>query len=66
MNEVTDIAVANHGSIVLLHPQSARAAVWLSAHTGDEAQWFGDALVVEPPYVRDIVEGAGEFGLEVQ
>lgn len=63
---LTDISVENHGTIALLRPQTPRAAVWLSDHTDGEAQWFGDALAVEPRYVRDIVEGAVEFGLEVR
>jgi hypothetical protein len=59
------IIVENHGSLYLLRPDTRTAQRWLERHVADDAQWFGGALVVEPRYVTDIVEGAREAGLEV-
>jgi hypothetical protein len=61
-----DIAVENHGSLVLLDPLSQRAAQWLHDVVSEGAQWWGRALVVEPRYVVDIVRGAVENGLRVR
>ncbi len=61
-----DIRVENHGSIYLLHPRTKRAARWLDEVIAEDAQYWGDAVVVEPRYVADIVNGAREDGLEVR
>jgi hypothetical protein len=61
-----DIKVEHHGSLYLLRPENETAEFWLNVHTDEEnRQWFGGALVVEPRYVADIVEGAREAGLLV-
>lgn len=49
--------IENHGSLFLVRPGTADVAAWLREHTDEEAQWFGGALVVEPRYVGDLVEG---------
>ncbi len=69
-----DIKVENHGTIVLLWPQSERGEQWLREHTNPNATWWGPgrggltrgALVVEHRYVADIVNGAISDGLAVQ
>jgi hypothetical protein len=61
-----DIRVDSHGSIILLHPATETAADWLRDHVAEDAQWWAGALVVEPRYVEDIVNGAREDGLEVR
>lgn len=48
-------SIENHGSIVLVRPLSADVEAWLEEHT--DGQWFGRALVVEPRYVENLVEG---------
>jgi hypothetical protein len=50
-------SVENHGSIVLVRPLTDDVRAWLEAHTDEEAQWFGRALVVEPRYVEPLVLG---------
>lgn len=60
-----DIRVENHGSIVLLHPETRRGERWLRNHTDSEAQTLGKATVAEPRYVMDIVRGAQDDGLKV-
>jgi hypothetical protein len=59
------LQVEDHGSLWLLRPITEAGRDWLHEHTGDEAQWFGSALVVEPRYVADIVQGMQEEGLAV-
>jgi hypothetical protein len=59
-----DIRVENHGSIVLLRPLTERAEEWIEAQVAYEQTW-GKAIVVEPRYVEDIVNGARKDGLEV-
>ncbi len=62
-----DIGVADHGSIVLLHPQSQAAREFLTDCGGDEAQWFGLALVVEHRYANDILSAAVDtYGLSIE
>jgi hypothetical protein len=54
-------------SIVLLWAQNNRAHRWLVENTSRDRQWWDwRALVVEPRYVADIIEGARESGLEVR
>ena len=61
-----DIRVENHGSLFLLWPATKRAACWLDGVIAEDAQYCGDAVVVEPRYIRDIVNGARDAGLEVR
>jgi len=65
-NKHVDIQIENHGSIVMLHMLTTTAKEWVKEHTGEEAQFFGNALVVEPRYVRDIIQGAINDGLIVR
>jgi hypothetical protein len=52
-----DFFVEDNGSIVLLRPVTDAAREWTDEHIPQEAMWFGDAVVVEPRYIADIVEG---------
>jgi len=66
-----DIAIDNHGTIVLLWATSQRGCSWLKHNTADDATWWGGhgtygALVCEPRYVGDIVQGALADGLGVK
>lgn len=47
--------VENHGSLFLVRPLTDDVDAWLREHT--DGQWFGRALVVEPRYVMDLVDG---------
>ena len=59
-------SVEDHGSIVLVRPLTGDVHDWLVEHTDDEAQWFGNALVVEPRYVEPLVLGMLEEGWVAQ
>lgn len=58
-----DFDLTNHGSIVLLKPMSQEAHDWALNHLPEDAQMFGNAYVIEPRYVDDIVAGFTEEGL---
>lgn len=58
--------IEDHGSIVLIRPLTADVSTWLGEHTAADAQWFGNALVVEPRYVVDIVTALVEEGYAAQ
>ena len=58
-----DIQIENHFSLYLVHPFSEQARAWLEENVQADAQWFGGALVVEPRYVADLLEGMLAAGL---
>jgi len=62
-----DLDVEDHGSIVLLRPQSGAGTDWL-AETCDVPSWawVGGAIAVEPRMVDAIVHGARDAGLAVR
>lgn len=49
------VNVENHGTLALVRPLTKSAERWLRHHT--DGMWFGGALVVEPRYVNDLLEG---------
>ena len=57
-------SIENHGSLVLVRPLTADVEAWLQEHT--DGQWFGNALVVEPRYVGDLVLGLVAEGFVAQ
>jgi len=51
-----DYSVENHGSIALLRPLSGACEDWIEQHVGgNETQYFGNAVVVEPRYLLPIL-----------
>jgi hypothetical protein len=50
------------GGLALLRALSPMAEKWLAAHIGEEASWHQGALVVEPRYVPEIVDGIIDAG----
>jgi hypothetical protein len=60
-----DFTVQNEGSIFLLRPHTQSANDWIGEHIPDDAQFFGNAVVVEHRYIADIVAGIQSDGLEV-
>lgn len=62
-----DARVENHGTIFLVRPLTPLAESWLDSHVDQEdAQHFGNALVVEHRYVQDLVAGMQADGLKVE
>jgi hypothetical protein len=60
-----DIALADHGSIVLLAPVSDAGREWCSEWIDDAGMRTGSAYVVEHRYVDAIVDGMIDAGLDV-
>jgi len=56
--------VEDHGTIVLIRPLTGDVDAWLHRHT--DGMWFGPALVVEPRYVAELLEGLVEAGYALQ
>lgn len=60
-----DFRVENHFSIILLQPLTPAAWAFVDEFLPDDAMRYGGAIVVEPRYIDDIVEGARAEGLTV-
>lgn len=63
---MADLSIANHGSIFLLHSHTDVGKAWIDEHIPDDAQMFGNAVVVEHRFIADIAAGAINDGLEVR
>jgi len=61
-----DLRVEALGTLDLFWPLTPAGRAWLRENTSGEATWYGDALVVERPYVDDLVQGAMDGGLGVR
>jgi hypothetical protein len=60
-----DVLVENHFSLFLFRLLSPEAKQWVDENVSDDAQFFGGALVVEPRYARDLLDGIVAAGLAV-
>ena len=58
-----DFLCENHGSIFLLRLVSPASFDWIESHLPSDRITFGNAVVVEPRYVRAILAGLQEAGL---
>jgi len=56
MTDTIDFQFTNHGTTVLIHPVSDNAKDSVPTLFGEDAQRFGQAVVVEPRYAADIAE----------
>lgn len=63
--DITDVAVENHGSIFLFRPVSNKGRQWLHATAPEDAQWWGLALAVEHRYANEVAVCAIDAGLHV-
>lgn len=60
-----DFTIENCASVILLRPLTPAAKQWLTDHMPDDAQYFGDAVAIEPRYLEDVVDGLTNDGLTV-
>jgi hypothetical protein len=60
---VHDFSVENHSSIFLFRMNTSAAQQWVSENVQEDAQFFGDALVVEWRYARDLAAAMSADGL---
>lgn len=64
MADTNDFEIADHGSIMTFKPLTDDAREWVETNlVGDDVQWFGGAVVVEPRYAGDIINGIAADGL---
>lgn len=63
-----DFLVENHGSILLLKPQTDSAISWVEDHIGPANGFQGlwPTVIIEPRYLGPILEGIRESGLRVR
>ena len=63
-----DFYIEDHGSILLLRPQTNSARIWIDDHIGRDNgfQPYYPTVVVEHRYVADIVAGIENDGLAVR
>jgi hypothetical protein len=60
-----DFRCENHGSVFLLYPVTKLAHSWAREHLPEDAQHFGDAVVVEHRYIWNILVAVQSDGLVV-
>jgi hypothetical protein len=60
-----DLQTENHGSICLLRPVTKAGKAWIKETAPEGAQFFGNALVVEPRFVEDVLAVAAADGLNI-
>ena len=56
MSEAADFLIQNEGSIYLFRPLTTEAREWLDETAPEDAQFFGEALVVEHRYAQHVAE----------
>jgi hypothetical protein len=58
-----DVLVRSEGSIFLFCPLTPAAKQWIAENVKPNAQWFGQALVVEHHYALELAVGMRDAGL---
>ena len=60
-----DFSVEYHGSRILFRLHSKAAMTFVNENVSEDAQYFGNALVVEPRYAENLAQGMLDAGLAV-
>jgi hypothetical protein len=58
-----DVLVRNEGTVFLFCPLTPQANEWIDEHVQSDAQWFGNALVVEHRYAWGLAQVMKDEGL---
>jgi hypothetical protein len=58
-----DVLVRNEGTLLLFCPLTPLAKGWIAEHVQSDAQWWGNALVVEHRYAWGLAQGMKDEGL---
>jgi len=66
MSVKPDLLVRNEGTLFLFCPLTAGAKSWIDAHLQPDAQWFGNALVVEHRFAWGLAMGIKDAGLVLE
>ena len=62
---MTDFHVSDHGSLIILEPQTTAAKEWADEHFPDDAQNWCSGTVIERRYFEDIYDGITADGLTI-
>jgi hypothetical protein len=63
---VPDVLIRNEGTLFLFCPLTVRAKTWITERVQPNAQWFGNALVVEHRFARGLAQGMKDEGLVLE
>jgi hypothetical protein len=58
-----DVLVHDAGTLFAFCPLTARAKAWIDENVQPDAQWFGDALIVEHRFAWGLAQGMKDEGL---
>jgi hypothetical protein len=61
----SDFLLANHGSVLILHPLTDDAREWVGENIPDDAMSWGRGVVIEPRYWEPIEHGILDAGLTI-
>ncbi len=61
-----DVLFNDAETLYTFSPLTARAKEWIAEHVQPDAQWFGNALVVEHRYAWGLAQGMKDDGLVLQ
>ena len=61
-----DVLVANEGTIFVFCPLTAAAKDWIAENVQADAQWFGNALIVEHRFSWGLAQGMVDAGLVLE
>jgi hypothetical protein len=61
----TDFTLEDEGSLSLLKPETTAAQDWVNEHISPDHQVWGDAIVIEPGYVWDVINGILDDGFTI-
>jgi hypothetical protein len=64
--EKPDVRVQDEGSLFILHPLTAAATEWMNNNLGEDLQFWGEGIVVEPGYVLNVLQGMVRGGLTIK
>jgi len=60
-----DVAVTGGGTVYLVDGLTAKGKTWIAENLPQNAQYWGESMVVEHHYIDDIVQGMMADGLQV-
>ena len=60
-----DIAIGDHGSIILFTPMNDEAKKWIRDNVQPDAQWYGNSLAVERRYAANLADGMRIHGFNL-
>ena len=54
---MSDFTIDDHGSLVLLKPETQEAYSWIAEHIGAPVPWFAGAIALEPRSMSALLSG---------